>query len=134
MGLSCLAAPPCTLELLTGCRRRSLPLLPPPLRSRSLLLPRGSTPSGSVAPSSLPSPPSSRCGSRSRSTTSAAPPLSTGSAFKHLCSSHSRMALHVSFIHYCFNTGHETIWCPMLVSALILYFRIKGPNIEPAIF
>merc|ERR1711997_479734 len=108
--LSCLVAPPCTPVLLTVCRRRSLPLLPPPLRSRSLLLPRGSTPSGSVAPSSLPSPPSSRCGSRSRSTTSAAPPLSTGSASKHLCSSHSRMALHVSFILYCFNTSHETIW------------------------
>merc|ERR1739846_232875 len=102
--LSCPVAPPCTLVLLTGCRRRSPPLLLPPLRSRSLLLLRGSTPSGSEAPSLLPSPPSSRCGSPSRSTTSAAPPLSTGSASKHLCSSHSRMALHVSFIHYCFNT------------------------------
>merc|ERR1712099_145098 len=63
---------------------RSLPLLPPPLRSRSLLLLRGSTPSGSEAPSLLPSPPSSRCGSPSRSTTSAAPPSSTGSASKHI--------------------------------------------------
>merc|ERR1711974_185486 len=36
----------------------------------------------SVAPSCLPSPPSSRCGSPSRSTTSAAHPLSTGSASK----------------------------------------------------
>merc|ERR1719259_1169093 len=44
--------------------------------------PRGSTPCGSVAPSSPPSPPSSRCGSPSRSTTSAAPPLSTASASK----------------------------------------------------
>merc|ERR1719228_3069668 len=33
-------------------------------------------------PSWLPSPPSSRCGSPSRSTTSAAPPSSTGSASK----------------------------------------------------
>merc|ERR1712039_209945 len=82
--LSCPEAPPCTLVLLTGCRRRSLPLLPPPLRSRSLLLLRGSTPSGSEAPSLLPSPPSSRCGSPSRRTTSAAPPLSTGSASKHI--------------------------------------------------
>merc|ERR1711979_123379 len=32
----------------------------------------------------LPSPPSSRCGSPSRSTTSAAPPSSTGSASKHI--------------------------------------------------
>merc|ERR1712217_139439 len=82
--LSCLVAPPCTLVLLTGCKRRSLPLLHLPSRSRLLLPLRGSTLSGSVAPSLLPSPPSSRCGSPSRSTTSAAPPLSTGSASKHL--------------------------------------------------
>merc|ERR1712203_1252226 len=43
-------------------------------------------PSGSEAPSWLHSPPSSRCGSPSRSTTSAAPPLSTASASKHLFS------------------------------------------------
>merc|ERR1712090_65870 len=48
-------------------------------RPRSLL-PRGSTPSGSEDPSWLPCPPSSRCGSPSRSTTSAAHPLSTASA------------------------------------------------------
>merc|ERR1712083_709410 len=80
--LSCLEAPPCTLVLLTVCRRRSLPLLPPPSRSRSLLHLRGSTLSGSEDPSCLPCPPSSRCGSPSRSTTSAAHPLSTGSASK----------------------------------------------------
>merc|ERR1712099_9529 len=79
-----MGAPPCTLVLLTACRRRSPPLPPPPSRSRSSLPPRGSTPSGSEAPSWLPSPPSSRCGSPSRSTTSAAPPLSTASASKHL--------------------------------------------------
>merc|ERR1711879_894968 len=77
-------APPCTLVLLTVCRRRSLPLLPPPSRSRSLLPLRGSTPSGSEDPSCLPCLPSSRCGSPSRSTTSAAHPLSTGSASKKL--------------------------------------------------
>merc|ERR1711876_145912 len=82
---SCPAAPPCTPVSQTGCRRRSLPLLPPPSRSRSSLPLRGSTPSGSVAPSCLPSPPSSRCGSPSRSTTSAAHPLSTGSASKRCC-------------------------------------------------
>merc|ERR1712218_61099 len=81
---SCPEAPPCTPVLLTACRRRSPPLPPPPSRSRSSLPPRGSTPSGSEAPSWLPSPPSSRCGSPSRSTTSAAPPLSTASASKHL--------------------------------------------------
>merc|ERR1719394_808070 len=70
--LSCLVAPPCTLVLLTVCR------------SRSLLPLRGSTLSGSEDPSCLPCPPSSRCGSPSRSTTSAAHPLSTGSASKKL--------------------------------------------------
>merc|ERR1719472_71045 len=79
---SCPEAPPCTPVLLTACRRRSLPWLPPPSRSRSSLPQRGSTLSGSEAPSWLPSPPSSRCGSPSRSTTSAAPPLSTASASK----------------------------------------------------
>merc|ERR1712060_355701 len=81
---SCPEAPPCTPVLLTACRRRSLPWPPPPSRSRSSLPPRGSTPSGSEAPSWLPSPPSSRCGSPSRSTTSAAPPLSTASASKRI--------------------------------------------------
>merc|ERR1712234_43898 len=76
------AAPPCTPVLLTECRRRSQLLLLLPSRSRSSLHQRGSTPSGSVAPSWPPSPPSSRCGSPSRSTTSAAPPLSTASASK----------------------------------------------------
>merc|ERR1740128_1506355 len=61
-------------------QKGSPPWLPPPSRSRSLLPPRGSTPSGSEDPSWLPSPPSSRCGSPSRSTTSADPPLSTASA------------------------------------------------------
>merc|ERR1711915_512487 len=80
---SCPEAPPCTPVLLTECRRRS-PLLPhPPSRSRSLLPQRESTPSGSEDPSLLPSPPSSRCGSPSRSTTSAAQPLSTASASKY---------------------------------------------------
>merc|ERR1719215_1594950 len=77
---SCPVAPPCTRVLLTVCRRRSPPWLPPPSRSRSSLPPRGSTPYGSVAPSCPPCPPSSRCGSPSRSTTSADLPLSTASA------------------------------------------------------
>merc|ERR1712168_1191429 len=76
-------APLCTLVLLTVCRRRSLPLLHPPSRSRSLLHQRGSTLSGSEDPSLLPSPPSSRCGSPSRSMMSAAHPLSTASASKY---------------------------------------------------
>merc|ERR1719210_1576155 len=80
--LSCPEAPPCTLVLLTECKRRSLPWLHPP--SRSLLHLRGNTLSGSVAPSWLPSPPSNRCGSPSKNTTNAAHPLSTGSASKLL--------------------------------------------------
>merc|ERR1712037_966552 len=77
---SCLVAPPCTPELPIVCKRRS-PLLPhPPLRSRSLLPQRGNTPSGSEVPSCLPFPPSNRCRSPSKSTTSAAHPLSTGNA------------------------------------------------------
>merc|ERR1719414_516066 len=66
-------------------QRKSLPWLHPPLRSRSLLPLRGNTPSGSVAPSWLPSPPSNRCGSPNKSTTNAAHPLSTGNASKPNC-------------------------------------------------
>merc|ERR1719414_2489376 len=80
--LSCLVAPPCTLVLLIVCKRRSLPWLPPPSRSRSLLLLKGNTLSGLEDPSWLLSPPSNRCGSPNRSTMSPAPPSSTGSASK----------------------------------------------------
>merc|ERR1712212_811043 len=66
----------------TACRKRSPPWLLPPRRSRSSLPPRESTPSGSAAPSWLPSPPSRRCGSPSRSTTSLAPASSTANASK----------------------------------------------------
>merc|ERR1712226_939993 len=66
----CPEVPLCTLVLLTVCRRRS----PPPQR--------GNTPYGSEDPSSPLSPPSSRCGSPSRSTTSPAHPSSTGNASK----------------------------------------------------
>merc|ERR1711899_31767 len=57
-------------------------LAPSTIKIKIIAPPRGSTPSGSEAPSWLPSPPSSRCGSPSRSTTSAAPPSSTASASK----------------------------------------------------
>merc|ERR1712095_234927 len=79
---SCPEAPPCTPVLLTECRRRSPLLLHPPSRSRSSLHQRESTPSGSEDLSLLPSPPSSRCGSPSRSMMSAAQQLSTASASK----------------------------------------------------
>merc|ERR1712203_466512 len=74
---SCLEAPPCTPVLLTACRRRSPPWLPPPSRSRSLLPQRGSTPYGSEAPSWLHFQPSNRCGSANKNTTNLAPPLFT---------------------------------------------------------
>merc|ERR1712083_173375 len=92
---SCPAAPPCTPVLLIVCKRKSPPLLHLPLRSRSLLHPRGNTPSGSVAPSCLPSPPSNRCGSPSKNTMSAAHPSSTGSASKS-----------TTLLIYCCNCWH----------------------------
>merc|ERR1711935_979745 len=78
--LSWPVAPPCTPALPIVCKRRSPLLHHPPLRSRSLLPQRGNTPSGSEVPSCLPFPPSNRCGSPNKSTTSAAHPLSTGNA------------------------------------------------------
>merc|ERR1711872_841050 len=105
--LSCPVAPPCTPVSPTGCRRRSLPSPPAPSRSRSLLPPRGSTPSGSVAPSLPPFPPSSRCGSPSRSTTSADPPLSTASASKRLlfyCGCPQVMSYHLLLLHFTYIT------------------------------
>merc|ERR1739842_151899 len=57
-------------------------LAPSTIKIKIIAPPRGSTPSGSEDPSWPPSPPSSRCGSPIRSTTSAAPPSSTGSASK----------------------------------------------------
>merc|ERR1712210_247921 len=59
-------------------------LAPSTIKIKIIAPPERSTPSGSEAPSWLPSPPSSRCGSPSRSTTSAAPPSSTASASKHI--------------------------------------------------
>merc|ERR1719350_30618 len=116
---SCPEAPPCTPVSLTACRRRSPPWLPSPSRSRSSLRPRGSTPSGSEAPSWLPSPPSSRCGSPSRSTTSAAHPSSTASASKmptstldekqHTGSYHRHLHLLVSGVFPSFLLNHTSI-------------------------
>merc|ERR1711994_846599 len=79
---SCLVAPPCTQVLPTECKRKSLPWLHPPLRSRSLPHQRGNTPYGLEDPSWLHSQPSSRCGSANKNTTSLAHPSCTGSASK----------------------------------------------------
>merc|ERR1719242_2402351 len=79
---SCLEAPPCTLVLQIVCKRKSLPWLHQPSRSRLLLLQKGNTPSGSVAPSYLPFLPSNRCGSPNKNMMNAVHPLFTGNASK----------------------------------------------------
>merc|ERR1712203_287020 len=81
---SCPEAPPCTQVLPTECKRKSLPWLHLPSRSRSLLHQNENPPYGSEDPSWLPSPPSNRCGSPSKNTTNAAHPLSTENASKCL--------------------------------------------------
>ena len=80
--LSCLVAPPCTLVLLIVCKRRSLPWLLPPSRSRLLLPQKGNTLSGLEDPSWHPSPPSNRCGSPSKSTMNVVHQLFTENASK----------------------------------------------------
>merc|ERR1711990_1060738 len=78
----CPEVPPCIPVSPIVCRRRSRKWHLPPWRSRSSLLPRGNTPSGSEAPSWLLSPPSRRCGSPSKSSTRLAPESSTANAFR----------------------------------------------------
>jgi len=80
--LSCPEVPPCTQVLPTECKRKSLPWPHPPSKSRSLLPQSENTPYGSEDPSWLPCPPSNRCGSPNKNTTSPAQELSTENAFK----------------------------------------------------
>merc|ERR1711970_260879 len=80
--LSCLVAPPCMLVLLIVSRRKSLMLLHPPWRSRSLLPLSANTPSGLVAPSVLLYPPSRACGSQRRNMKRAAHLSSTANVSK----------------------------------------------------
>merc|ERR1712210_46153 len=141
---SCPEAPPCTPVLLTACRRRSPPWLPPPSRSRSSLPQRGSTPSGSEAPSWLPSPPSSRCGSPSRSTTSAAHPLSTASASKRIPTSpeekqhtgsyghHLHLLVSGVFPSFLFNHTSIAVWSTDIVpfdSLLHSFFNFNSLSV-----
>merc|ERR1719154_171252 len=87
--------PPCTLVLLIVCRRKSLPLLLPPSKSRSLLPLSENPPYGSVAPS-LPLSPLSRLrGSPRKNTTNPAPELFTASA--------SNLLSTVHMIFFCFS-------------------------------
>merc|ERR1712172_416037 len=98
--LSCLEAPPCTPVLLIVCKRKSPPLLHPPLRSRSLLPQKGNTPSGSEAPSCLPSLPSNRCGSPNKNTMNAVHPLSTGNASKLDTTQNISIHIRIKFYFY----------------------------------
>jgi len=88
----------------TECRRKSLLWLHQPSRSRSSLPQNESTPSGSVDLSWLLSPPSSRCGSPSKNTTSLAQESSTGNASKYFnyCSTTSLIIILLS--NYICNT------------------------------
>merc|ERR1712133_90361 len=120
--LSCLEAPPCILVLLTVCRRRSPLWLLPPSRSRLLLHQRGSTLSGSEDPSSPLSPPSSRCGSPSRSMMSPALQLSTENAskkFKLFFFTHLRQF--VSPMH--FSTNVEVLY--LILNIVIVQLELN---------
>merc|ERR1712206_43922 len=74
--------PPCSLESVSVCPRRSLPWLLLPSRSRLLLLLSASTLSGLEDLFLLLCPPSKVCGSARRNMTSLAHRLSTASASK----------------------------------------------------
>merc|ERR1712154_252046 len=80
--LSCLEVPPCTLVLLTECKKKSLPWLHPPSKSRLLLLQKENTLYGLEVPFWLLSPLSSRCGSQNKNMTNVVHPLFTENAFK----------------------------------------------------
>ncbi|KAL3957643.1 hypothetical protein ACCO45_008221, partial [Purpureocillium lilacinum] len=67
-------------------------LAPSSMKIKIIAPPSASTPSGSVVPFSPPCRPSSRCGSRSRSTTRAAPRSSTASASKVSAASDDQFA------------------------------------------
>merc|ERR1711993_88178 len=106
-------APPCTQVLPTECKRKSLPWLHPPSRSKSLLRLRENTPYGSEDPSWLPSPPSNRCGSPSKNTTNAAHPLSTENASK----------LYLYFCYLFYQLVLLYTCCLKLISMLIHTFQ-----------
>merc|ERR1711902_169074 len=115
-------------------------------RSRSLLLPRGSTLYGSVAPSWLPCPPSSRCGSPSRSTTSAAHPLSTASASKRIPTSpeekqhtgshrhHLHLLVSGVFPSFLFNHTSSAVWSTDIVQLHSTLFYIPSSTLTLSLF
>lgn len=78
-----LEVPPCTLVLLTECRKKLLPWLLLQWKSRSLLPQKGNTQYGLVVQSWLLCLPSNKCGSPNRSTTNQAHLLCTESVSKY---------------------------------------------------
>merc|ERR1712098_548795 len=78
-------------------------LAPSTIKIKIIAPPERITLSGSVDPSCPPCPPSSRCGSPSRSMTSAAHPLSTGSASKQFDSKivFYLQSIPLSNLYYC---------------------------------
>ena len=80
----CPEEPPCTPELLTACKRKSLLWLHLPWKLRLLLLQKGNTLSGSEVPSWLRYPPSNRCGFPNRNMTSPVLLSFIGSASKNV--------------------------------------------------
>merc|ERR1711902_441510 len=85
---SCLVAPQCILALLTECKKKSLPLLLLPSKLRSLLLLRGNTLSGSVAPSWHHCQLSNKCGFPSKNMTNVVHQLFTENVSNDMCVQH----------------------------------------------
>merc|ERR1712002_33794 len=106
-------------------------------RSRSSLLPRGSTPSGSAAPSWLPSPPSRRCGSPSRSSMRPVPASSTASASKKRYFLHMSLVLTFffqTFFPFCFFflptfISNDVCYSTILVRLSSDFFHTKNQEI-----
>ena len=122
--LSSRAVPPCTPASPTACKRRSPPSPHPPWRSRSSPHQSESTLSGSVAPFLPPSPPSNRCGSQSKSTTSRAHPLSTENASR----SHSLSQFSVSVMtsHWAAQNAVWLINYQLLFFSYLLYIQTQN--------
>merc|ERR1712037_969853 len=86
--------------------------------------------SGSVAPSWLPSPPSSPCGSQRRSTTSQVPPSSTGSASRVLSNFSVRSAFGPEpFLNDKKNSACENKHLPMFRDKKKYFLKKNPPQI-----
>ena len=107
----CPEEPPCTPELLTACKRKSLLWLHLPWKLRLLLLQKGNTLSGSEVPSWLRYPPSNRCGFPNRNMTSPVLLSFTGSASKNVATPppffdscvFKKRIFHSNYLHFWIN-------------------------------